>query len=123
MHDGQVPLHTLRADIDYGFVEARTAMGRIGVKVWIYKGEILPESKVEEEEELVAEAAPAVEEEVTEPVAEAAPVKPAPKRRTRAKSVPKAKVKQSEEMATEPVTEEKTESESFTEQGESGATT
>ncbi|MFC1919654.1 30S ribosomal protein S3 [Chloroflexota bacterium] len=42
-HQGQVPLHTLRADVDYGFVEARTMLGRIGVKVWIYKGEIFPE--------------------------------------------------------------------------------
>jgi len=80
MHDGQVPLHTLRADIDYGFVEARTTMGRIGVKVWIYKGNILPPPKEVEEEELpaeaVAEAAPAVEaeEKPAEPVAEAAPV-------------------------------------------------
>ncbi|HVL81122.1 MAG TPA: 30S ribosomal protein S3 [Actinomycetota bacterium] len=40
--DGQVPLTTLRADIDYGFYESRTKYGRIGVKVWIYKGEILP---------------------------------------------------------------------------------
>ena len=39
---GRVPLHTLRADIDYGFAEAKTVFGRIGVKVWIYKGEILP---------------------------------------------------------------------------------
>ena len=38
---GRVPLHTLRADIDYGFTEAKTAMGRIGVKVWIYKGEVV----------------------------------------------------------------------------------
>ena len=49
MHEGRVPLHTLRADIDYGFVEAKTVMGRIGVKAWIYKGEILPEVKTEEE--------------------------------------------------------------------------
>ena len=41
--EGRVPLHTLRADIDYGFKEARTTFGRIGVKVWINKGEILPE--------------------------------------------------------------------------------
>src|SRR5205085_7589523 len=41
--DGRVPLHTLRADIDYGFFEARTTFGRIGVKVWINKGEIMPE--------------------------------------------------------------------------------
>jgi small subunit ribosomal protein S3 len=42
-HDGKVPLHTLRADIDYAHVEAFTTFGRIGVKVWIYKGEILPD--------------------------------------------------------------------------------
>ena len=41
--DGRVPLHTMRADIDYGFVEARTGTGRIGVKCWINKGEIMPE--------------------------------------------------------------------------------
>ena len=43
-HEGNVPLHTLRADIDYGFAEANTTYGKIGVKVWIYKGEILPEA-------------------------------------------------------------------------------
>lgn len=41
--EGKVPLHTLRADIDYGFAEANTTYGKIGVKAWIYKGEILPE--------------------------------------------------------------------------------
>jgi small subunit ribosomal protein S3 len=41
--EGRVPLHTIRADIDYGFTEARTTFGRIGVKVWINKGEIMPE--------------------------------------------------------------------------------
>src|SRR6185503_551650 len=40
--EGRVPLHTLRADIDYGFAEAHTTMGQIGVKAWIYKGEVLP---------------------------------------------------------------------------------
>jgi small subunit ribosomal protein S3 len=44
-HEGTIPLQTLRADIDYGFAEAKTTYGRIGVKVWIYKGEILPEVK------------------------------------------------------------------------------
>ncbi len=44
-HEGTIPLQTLRADIDYGFWEANTAYGKIGVKVWIYKGEVLPESK------------------------------------------------------------------------------
>ena len=47
---GQVPLHTLRADIDYGLAEASTAMGRIGVKTWIYRGEILPPPPEEVEE-------------------------------------------------------------------------
>ena len=47
--EGRVPLHTLRADIDYGFREARTTYGRIGVKVWIYKGEILPYKSVLED--------------------------------------------------------------------------
>ena len=44
-HEGTIPLQTLRADIDYGFWEADTTYGKIGVKVWIYKGEVLPESK------------------------------------------------------------------------------
>jgi len=47
MHDGRLPLHTLCADIDYGFAEAATTMGNIGVKVWIYKGNILPEVRRE----------------------------------------------------------------------------
>lgn len=41
--EGKIPLHTLRADVDYGFAEAKTTYGRLGVKVWIYKGEVLPE--------------------------------------------------------------------------------
>lgn len=44
-HEGALPLQTLRADIDYGFAEAHTTFGVLGVKVWIYKGEILPEKK------------------------------------------------------------------------------
>ncbi len=43
--EGRIPLHTLRADIDYGFAEANTVFGKIGVKVWIFKGEILPGEK------------------------------------------------------------------------------
>ena len=46
--EGTVPLHTLRADIDYGFAEAKTTYGQLGVKVWIYKGEILPQPKNEQ---------------------------------------------------------------------------
>ena len=57
--EGRVPLHTLRADIDYGFREAKTTYGRIGVKVWIYKGDILP-YKISSEEEITREAAMAV---------------------------------------------------------------
>lgn len=44
-HDGTIPLQTLRADIDYGFAEAHTTYGKIGVKVWIYKGEVLAKKK------------------------------------------------------------------------------
>ncbi len=43
-HEGTIPLQTLRADIDYGFAEAATTYGRIGVKVWIYKGEVLTQT-------------------------------------------------------------------------------
>ena len=48
--EGRVPLHTLRADIDYGFAEAKTTYGIIGVKVWIFKGEVLTESELELEQ-------------------------------------------------------------------------
>src|SRR5690242_347205 len=57
--EGRVPLHTLRADIDYGFREAKTTYGRIGVKVWIYKGDILP-YKMSAEDKIAKEAAMAV---------------------------------------------------------------
>ncbi|MDR1465040.1 MAG: 30S ribosomal protein S3 [Oscillospiraceae bacterium] len=45
-HEGTIPLQTIRADIDYGFAEAKTTYGRIGVKVWLYKGEVLRENRV-----------------------------------------------------------------------------
>ena len=54
--EGQVPLHTLRADIDYGFYEARTTFGRIGVKVWIYKGDVAG-TRAEREAQAAARAA------------------------------------------------------------------
>jgi len=44
-HEGSIPLQTLRANIDYGFSEAKTSYGRLGVKVWVYKGEVLPKAK------------------------------------------------------------------------------
>jgi small subunit ribosomal protein S3 len=57
--EGRVPLHTLRADIDYGFREAKTTFGRIGVKVWIYKGDVLP-YKISTDDKITREAAMAV---------------------------------------------------------------
>jgi small subunit ribosomal protein S3 len=57
--EGRVPLHTLRADIDYGFREARTGSGRVGVKVWLYKGDILP-YKSTSQDKISREAAMAV---------------------------------------------------------------
>ena len=95
MHEGQVPLHTLRADIDYGFIEAHTTMGRIGVKVWIYKGDVLPEAEVEE-----AAEAPAVELEEKPAelvVSRGAEAKPAPE--------PEAKEVKVEEVPVEAVAE------------------
>jgi small subunit ribosomal protein S3 len=71
--EGRVPLHTLRANIDYGFYEAKTVFGRIGVKVWIYKGEVLPERKntpAVEERPTRKAAAPAAEVAVEAPVTE-----------------------------------------------------
>ena len=49
--EGTIPLQTIRADIDYGFAEADTTYGKIGVKVWVYNGEVLPTKKVEKKEE------------------------------------------------------------------------
>jgi small subunit ribosomal protein S3 len=54
--EGRVPLHTLRANIDYGFYEARTTFGRIGVKVWLYKGEVPTGSRAEREKAMAEEA-------------------------------------------------------------------
>ena len=85
---GRVPLHTLRADVDYGLAEAKTQQGYIGVKVWIYKGDILPEKPKKEERPAPAPAAPAEEEaapqedtaaaEAAPAAAEAAPQEEAP---------------------------------------------
>jgi len=123
MHRGQVPLHTLRADIDYGFAEARTTMGRIGVKVWLYRGDILPAPKEAEEEAIIeymeTAVAPTTEQavEVTaevetpteveadaEPTAEAeeeiVEAKPAARKRTR-KTIPKAETETTAEAEEE----------------------
>ena len=66
--EGRVPLHTLRADVDFGQAEARTTFGRIGVKAWIYRGDVLPELPQRRETAPEAEAPPAP----------AAPALPAP---------------------------------------------
>ena len=79
--EGRVPLHTLRADIDYGDAEAKTTFGRIGVKVWIYKGEILP-YKTAAEDKIQREAAMAVGETSGAPAA--------PRRERRWRSSPAA---------------------------------
>lgn len=76
---GRVPLHTLRADIDYGLAEAHTGYGHIGVKVWVYRGEILRPRKIKAEDAYQAEET--VEEAIAEQPAEAtsaAPVAPEP---------------------------------------------
>jgi len=74
MHEGRVPLQTIRADIDYGFTEARTTMGRIGVKVWLYKGDVLKELE-EEKAEGAPEAAVSETPEAPAPAVEV-PVRP-----------------------------------------------
>ncbi len=71
MHQGRVPLHTLRADVDYGFTEAHTIMGRIGIKVWLYRGDVLPEQE-EEMQNMEAEPPAPVEKKPEEAVATAA---------------------------------------------------
>ncbi len=84
--EGRVPLHTLRADIDYGFREARTTAGRIGVKVWIYKGDILP-YQTSDADKITREAALAVGE-ATAAAAPAAPVVSSSGRRAEAVAAP-----------------------------------
>jgi small subunit ribosomal protein S3 len=115
LHEGQVPLHTLRADIDYGFTEAHTTLGRIGVKVWIYKGPILPELKTAEAEEKPAEAAaePALaavpEEKPVEAAVQAAPVAIAAEEKPvkAAKAAPAAEEKPVKAAKAAPAAEEK----------------
>jgi len=86
MHRGRVPLHTLRADVDFGFTEARTTLGRIGVKVWIYRGDILPEiEEVVAEEEMVEAAGLVTEAEPAAIEAKVEPVKPKARRKAATK--------------------------------------
>jgi small subunit ribosomal protein S3 len=94
MHQGQVPLHTLRADIDYGFTEARTTLGRIGVKVWVYRGDVLPETTRPEVEEAPEAAEAAVKPSAPPRKAKAVAVaEEEPKAEAVAEEKPKAKAK------------------------------
>ena len=94
-HQGRVPLHTLRADIDYGLTEARTTLGRIGVKVWIYRGDIFPEPSKLEAEEAPAEPAAVGGVKTKPPVTSEAEEKPAePVAPLAEEKAPKAKVKE-----------------------------
>jgi small subunit ribosomal protein S3 len=127
MHQGRVPLHTIRADIDYGFTEAQTTLGRIGVKVWIYRGDILPEVEemAEETKRTIVEEKPVEEKPVEKadikkeaaPVTEEKEAKPKIKKVTKKETVAEevkekpAKAKATEEKEAKPkvkkVTKEK----------------
>jgi small subunit ribosomal protein S3 len=95
--EGRVPLHTLRADIDYGQAEARTTFGRIGVKVWIYKGEILP-YKSAAEEKIHKEAAMAV--------GETAGGEPTPRRRVVSAGGGRRRAEETDSAPVEPTSDE-----------------
>ena len=105
-HQGQVPLHKIRADIDYGVTEACTTLGRIGVKVWIYRGDILPQLEAEVEEvpaepaaEVGVEVEPSPPAEIAEEKLEPEPVKPAPVELEKKPAKPKRKAKKAEAKA------------------------
>ncbi len=120
-HQGQVPLHTLRADIDYGFTEAHTTLGRIGIKVWIYRGDILPEPSLLGAKEAPAEPAeaepveagkaetkpPTPPEKEEKPTAEKAAKAVAPPAKAKAKEKPKEKKEVAKAKAKEKPEEKK----------------
>jgi len=88
--EGRVPLHTLRADIDYGFGEAKTTYGVIGIKVWVYKGEVMQKSEAQTGQATAVQAAP------EEPAAPKRAKKPVPRpagRRAAAKDKPEGEAK------------------------------
>jgi small subunit ribosomal protein S3 len=112
MSEGRVPLQTLRADIDYGLAEAHVALGLIGVKVWIYKGDILPELEVAEVEEALAEPVAEVSAEAAPP-AESEEKAVGPVAEVSAK--PKRKRTKPAQAASEELKEEKEEEDATTE--------
>ena len=83
--EGRVPLHTLRADIDYGFGEAKTTYGVIGIKVWVYKGEVMPKGEAAAQLPGQAPATP-----TEEPAAPKKPKRPVPKPGAKRSAGPKA---------------------------------
>jgi len=109
MHQGRVPLHTLRADIDYGFTEAHTTLGLIGIKVWIYRGDILPEVEetAKETKRTIAEEKPVEEKLVEEKLVEKAEVEKeaAPVAEKEKEAKPKAKKVTKKEPVAEEVKE------------------
>ena len=98
--EGRVPLHTLRADIDYGLREAHTTYGRIGVKVWIYKGNILP-YKPQTDDKAIREAAMAVGDASGAPAAPRRVVSSTAKRREEAAAAPADEVEESTPLVKE----------------------
>ncbi len=107
LHQGRVPLQTLRADIDYGFTEARTTLGRIGVKVWIYKGDILPEpTEIEIEEAPAVPVSESAEETVAAPASESTEeTVAAPASESTEETVAEPVSESAEETIAEPVSE------------------
>jgi small subunit ribosomal protein S3 len=124
-HQGQVPLHTLRADIDYGFTEAHTTLGRIGIKVWVYRGDILPEPSLPGVEETPAE--PVETKPPTPPETKEKPARPAA-RKTKTESPsrsqsggggsPQTKDKKTTARAKPAVTKDKEETDATAQAGE-----
>jgi len=113
-HQGRVPLHTLRADIDYGFTEAHTTLGRIGIKVWIYRGDILPEPSLLGAEEAPAEGGETEAAEAKTPTPSVKAAKPkaekpaeavAPPAKVKAEEKPKAKKEATKAKAEKKTTE------------------
>src|SRR5512146_2714918 len=88
--EGRVPLHTLRADIDYGFGEAKTTYGVIGIKVWVYKGEVMPKS---EAQAALPSAAPTSPEEPAAPKRAKKPVPRPAGRKSPGRSTPEGEAK------------------------------
>jgi small subunit ribosomal protein S3 len=102
--EGRVPLHTLRADIDYGFGEAKTTYGVIGIKVWVYKGEVVPKAEAQAGQAGAAAAAAPVAEAPVEPKRAKKPVPRPAGRRAPARARPEGERKAKKPEAAAPKT-------------------